>query len=89
MAASFVLGERAQNYYHTLSYGVAVNQWITSRHGNRMITRVITLWRERVTSLTNCVSTMCFLVIIVFILKAIKKSHMINRILHSLSFHNV
>ena len=56
------------NYY--LSYDVAVNQWLTSCH--RMTTRVITLWLEDVTSLTTSVSTMCFLIEIMFVLKAIK-----------------
>ena len=39
---------------------------------NRMTTCVITLWRENVTSLTTSVSTMRFLIEIMFILKAIK-----------------
>ena len=63
-----------------LSYDVAVIQWITSRHINRMTTRVIRLWREHVTSLTTSVSTTCFL--IVLFLKAIKshfKGHMIKK----------
>ena len=55
-----------------LSYDVAVIQWKTSCHKNRMTTRVITLWRIHVTSLTTSVSTMRFLLEIVFILKAIK-----------------
>ena len=38
----------------------------------RMTTRVITLWRVHVTSLTTSVSTMRFLTEILFILKAIK-----------------
>ena len=33
-----------------LSYDVAVIQWITSRHKNRMTTRYITLWQDQVTS---------------------------------------
>ena len=73
-----------------LSYDVAVIQWITSYHKNHITTRVITLWRKRVTSLTTSMSTMRFLIEIIFILKAIKyhfKGHMINRILHSWSFH--
>ena len=48
-------------YVH-LSYDVAVIQWITLCHKNRMTTRVITLRRERVTSLTTSVSTMRFLI---------------------------
>ena len=40
----------------------------------RAITRVIALWRERVTSLTTSVSTMRFLLEILSILKAIKSS---------------
>ena len=58
-----------------LSYDVAVIQWITSCHENRMTTRVITLWRVHVTSLTTSVST------ILFILKVIKsrlKGHVIS-----------
>ena len=41
-----------------LFYDVAVFQWITSCHKNRMTTRVITLLREYVTSLTTSVTTM-------------------------------
>ena len=41
-----------------LSYDVAVIPWITLCHKNRMTTRVITLWRAHVTSLTTSVSTM-------------------------------
>ena len=44
--------------FHYLSYGVAVIQWITSCHKNRMTTRVRTLWRADVTFLTTSVSTM-------------------------------
>ena len=54
-----------------LSYDVAVTRWITLCHKNRMTTRVITLWRVFVTSLTTFVSTMRFLIKIMFILKAI------------------
>ena len=74
----------------TLSYDVAVIQWITSCHKNHMTTRVITFWRVDVTSLTTSVSTMRFLLEILSTLKAIKssfKDHMINRILHLWSFH--
>ena len=53
-------------------YDVAVIQWITSCHKNRMTIRVITLWRVYVTSLTTSVSSMRFLCEIMFILKAIK-----------------
>ena len=73
-----------------LSYDVAVIQWITSRHKNRITTLVKTLWRVHVLSLTTTVSAMRFLIEILFILKAVKsqfKSHMINRILRSWSFH--
>ena len=59
-------------HYASLSYDVAFSQWITSCHKNHMTTRVITLWRVDVTSLTMSVSTMCFLAEIMFILKAIK-----------------
>ena len=55
-----------------LPYDVAVIRWITSCHKNRKSTRVITLWRERVTILTTSVSTMHFRIEIMFILKAIK-----------------
>ena len=44
--------------YVSLSYDVAVFQWITSCHKNRMPTRVLTLLREYVTSLTTSVTTM-------------------------------
>ena len=67
-------------------YDVAIIQWITSCHKNRMTTRVMTLLRVHVTSLTTFIST----IEIVFILKAMKshfEGHMINRILHSWSFH--
>ena len=73
-----------------LSYDIAVNQWITSCHNNRMTTRVVTLRRVHVTSLTTSVSTMLFFIEINFNLNAIKsrfKGHMINRILHEWSFH--
>ena len=80
----------ATHHLSFLSYDVAVIQWITSCYKNRMTTRVITLWRVHVTSLTMSMSAMHFLIEIMFILKAIKshlKGHMINRILHSGSFH--
>ena len=73
-----------------LSYDVAVFQWITSCHKNRMTTRVITLLREHVTSLTTSVTTMQIFIENMSTSKAMKsyfKSHMIKRILHSLSFH--
>ena len=57
---------------------------------NHMTTRVITLWRVNVASLTTIVSTMRFLAEIMFVLKAINlilEGHMINIILHSWSFH--
>ena len=58
-----------------LSYDVAVViQWKTSCHKNRMTTRVITLWRVQVTSLTTPVSKMRFLVEIMLTLKAIKSN---------------
>ena len=50
-----------------LSYNVAVIQWKTSCHKNRITTRVITLWRVLVTLLSMSVSTMCFLIDIMFI----------------------
>ena len=73
-----------------LSYDIAVIQWIPLCHKNRMTTRIITLWCIHVRSLAMSVSTMHFLAEIKFILMAIKshlKGHMINRILHFLSFH--
>ena len=58
-----------------LPYDVNVIQWITSCPKNRMTTRVITLWRERVTSLTTSVSAaMRFRLEILSILKAIKSN---------------
>ena len=71
-------------YLH-LSFDVAVIQWITSCHKNRMTTRVISLWRVHITSLTTSMLTMRFLIEsnkIPFL-----KDHMINRILHLWSFH--
>ena len=44
--------------HSSLSYDVAVFQWITSCHKNRMTTRVLTLLREYVTSLTTSVTIM-------------------------------
>ena len=60
---------------YDLSYDVAVIQWITLCHNKHMTTRVITLWRVHVTSLTTFVSTMRFLLEIIITLKAIK-SHL-------------
>ena len=57
---------------NTLSYDDAVIEWITSGHKNRMTTRVITLWRVYVPSLTTSVSTMSFLTEIMLLLKAVK-----------------
>ena len=51
---------------------LAVIQWITSCHKNRMITRVITLRCVDVTSLTTSVSKMRFLLEILSILNVIK-----------------
>ena len=53
-----------------LSFEIAVNQWITSCHKNRMATRVITLWRVHVKSLTTSVSAMRFRIEIMIITKA-------------------
>ena len=50
-----------------LSYDVAIIQWITLCHKNRMTTRVITLWHVHVTLLTRFVSTMSFLAEIMYI----------------------
>ena len=68
-----------KNYIHIIaniyvSYDVAVIQWITLCLKNRMTTRVITLWRVDVTSLTTSVSTMRFLLEILSIFKAIISS---------------
>ena len=57
-----------KQHYHD----IGVIQWITSSHKNRMTTRVITLWRVHITSLTKSVSAMHFLIEIKLILKAIK-----------------
>ena len=43
-----------------------------SCHKNRMSIRVITLWREDVTSLATSLSPLCFLIEIIINLKAIK-----------------
>ena len=76
---------------NVLSNDVAVIQWITPCHENRMSTRVITLWRVDVTSLTTSVSTMRFLTgkcsLIFKAINPILKDHMFNRILHPWSFH--
>ena len=58
--------------YASLSYDVAVIQWITSCHKNHMTTHVIILWCEHVMSLTTSVSTVRFRIELMFILKAIK-----------------
>ena len=55
-----------------LSYDVAVIEWITSCNKNCSTTRVITVWRVHVTSLTTSVSIVRFLAEIMFILKAMK-----------------
>ena len=60
-------------------------RWITSCYKNRMTTREIILWRVHVTSMATSVSTMRFLIEIMFIFKAIKshfKGLMISRKLH-------
>ena len=73
---------------NTLSYDAAVNQWIMLCHKNCMTKLIITVWHIHVASLTTSMSTMLFLIKINFILKAINfEGHMINRSLHSLSFH--
>ena len=60
--------------YFDSSYDVAVIQWITSCLKNRMTTRVITLWRADVMSLTTSVSTMRLLFATVHF-EGDKKSH--------------
>ena len=47
--------------YIFLSYDITVIQWITSCHKNCKTTRVVTIWHERVMSLTVSMSTMRFL----------------------------
>ena len=69
---------------------VAVVQWITSRRKNRMTIRVIAFSVALVPNvIDNIRANNACLIEIMFILKAIKsqKGHMINRILHSWSFH--
>ena len=56
-----------------LSYDVAI-QWITSCHKNGMTTRVITLLRVHVTSVTMSMPTVRFLAGIMLILKTIKSN---------------
>ena len=58
----------------SLHHDVTVIQWITLCHKNHMTTRVITLWSVDVTSLTTSMSTMCFLLEILSILKVIKSN---------------
>ena len=77
-----------------LAHDVAVIQWITSCHKKHTTTRLITLWRVSLTSLTLSVSTLCFVIEIILILKAIKSYFkiiiiiiIINRILHEWSIH--
>ena len=52
-----------------LSYDVVVIRWRTSCYKNRMTTRVITLWRVDVASLTTYVSTTRFLAEILLFLR--------------------
>ena len=56
--------------YWKLSYAAVVIQWITSGHKNRITTRVKTLWRVLIMSLTTSMSTMRFLIDIMFILES-------------------
>ena len=67
-----LFGHSGLSYILSLSYDVAIIQWITSCHKNRLTARKITLWRVHVGSLTMSVSTMCFLIEILLILNAIK-----------------
>ena len=73
-----LLKKQQQNNITKLSYDVAVIQWINSCHKNRMTTRVVTLWRVHVTSVTTSVSKMRFLIEIMFMLKAIKSSFKVS-----------
>ena len=57
-----------------LSYGITIIQWIMLCHKNHMTTHVITLKRIHVKSLTMSLSTMLFLIEMMFILKAIKSN---------------
>ena len=57
-----------------LSYDVAVIEWITSCHKNRMTTHIIILWQVHVASLTMSMSAMHFLLYIKFVLNAIKSN---------------
>ena len=59
--------------YIYLSYDFAVIRWIKSCHQNHMTTRVITLWRVDVMSLTTCQQCVFFLEILP-IFEAIKSS---------------
>ena len=58
--------------YKFLSYEIAVIQWIMLCHKNGLITCVITFWRIHATSLEMSVTTIHFLIEIMFILKVIK-----------------
>ena len=83
----FALNKKRIN---TFLYDVAFIQWVTSCHKSRRTTREITLWRVHVTPLTTSISTRRFIIEIVFTLSGIKphlKGHLINKILHSWSFH--
>ena len=69
---SLLYGGLINDLQYYLLYDIAIIQWITSCLKNRITTRVITLSRVDVTSLTTSVSTMRFLIEIMIILKAIK-----------------
>ena len=58
--------------HHILSNDVAVIQWISLCHKNRMTTECNNTLACTRTSLTTSVSALCFLIEILFILKAIK-----------------
>ena len=75
--------------YPFLSYDVTVIQWITSYHKNHTCNNTLARTRN---VMDNVRVNNFFFIEMMFILNAIKphfKSHMINRILHSWSFHMI
>ena len=72
MCVGFFLAASIAMKYTVLSYDVAVIQWITPCHKNRINTRVITLWRVQVTPLRTSMSGKRRLIGKMIILKAIK-----------------
>ena len=78
-----------ENIKKVLSYDVAVFQWITSCHKNRMTTRVITLAgiRNVIDDVRNNNVNFHWKYVHCKSDKTYFRSHMIKRILHSWSFH--